>query len=58
MTDTKSAIFNHHILHFGIAGNLLTFAVGYTAARLFRPHPRPREVTNLTLWTSTAASDE
>ena len=40
----------------GIVGNLVTFAIGYTAARLFRP--RPREVTNLTLWTSTAASDE
>ena len=40
----------------GIVGNLLTFAIGYTAARLFRP--RSRELGNLTLWTSAAASDE
>jgi SSS family solute:Na+ symporter len=40
----------------GIVGNLLTFAVGYTAARLFRP--RAHEVTNLTLWTRTSTADD
>jgi len=40
----------------GIVGNLLTFAVGYAAARLFRP--KLREVTNLTVWTRSPAADE
>lgn len=40
----------------GIVGNLVTFAVGYTAARLFPA--RPREVSNLTLWTRSTNSDE
>ena len=39
----------------GIIGNLLTFAVGYSVARLFRT--QPREISNLTLWTS-KANDE
>ncbi|MCB1125162.1 MAG: sodium/solute symporter [Verrucomicrobiae bacterium] len=33
----------------GIVGNLLTFAVGYTAARLLRPSRR--DLKHLTLWT-------
>jgi SSS family solute:Na+ symporter len=40
----------------GIVGNLLTFAVGYSAARLFRP--RPHETANLTLWTRTSTADD
>jgi hypothetical protein len=40
----------------GIVGNLLTFAVGYSAARLF--DARPRDVTNLTLWTRNSAPDD
>jgi SSS family solute:Na+ symporter len=38
----------------GIVGNLLTFAVGYSAARLF-PGP-PRDLNNLTLWTKDAST--
>ncbi len=40
----------------GIIGNLLTFAVGYTVARLFRPSSR--EVSNLTLWRRSQTADE
>jgi len=40
----------------GIVGNLLTFAVGYTVANVFRA--RPCDVSNLTLWTRKPDSDE
>lgn len=40
----------------GIVGNLLTFVVGYTAARLFSPSPR--DVSCLTLWTRAPGGDE
>jgi solute:Na+ symporter, SSS family len=40
----------------GIVGNLLTFAVGYTVARLFQP--RPRDLSKLTLWTLSPAADK
>ena len=36
----------------GIVGNLLTFAVGYTFARLFVS--KPPDLSNLTLWTRNA----
>ena len=40
----------------GILGNLVTFAVGYTAARLFCV--RPCEVTHLTLWAPTSTGHD
>jgi SSS family solute:Na+ symporter len=38
-----------------IVGNLVTFAVGYTVARLLGS--KPRDVKDLTLWTSSATPD-
>jgi len=52
----KSVEFRFDSYYTGIVGNLLTFAVGYTAARLSRP--ASRDMSNLTLWTRTTTADE
>jgi hypothetical protein len=55
--DWIKAIETHFDSYYtGIAGNLLTFAVGFSVARLFGA--KPRDVSNLTLWTRNPAPDD